>query len=116
MDEPHLLAAVRYVELNPVRAKLTDDAASWPWSSARAHLSGRDDCLIEVGPMLAMVHDWQGLLDSAFPEEELRKMRGHSRTGRPLGSDAFVSRLEQLVGRVVGPRKRGRKPKFPRLP
>ncbi len=41
MDEPYLLAAARYVGLNPVRAGLEPSAADWPWSSARAHLAGR---------------------------------------------------------------------------
>ena len=75
MDEPYLLAAARYVELNPVRAGLVADAADWPWSSARAHLSGRDDRLVQVAPLLAMLGDWRALLDSALPEEELRELR-----------------------------------------
>ena len=108
MDEPHLLAAVRYVELNPVRAGLVVDAAQWRWSSARAHLSGRDDCLVKVAPLVAMVGDWQGLLDSALREEQLRELRGHSRTGRPLGGDTFLERLESLVGHVLRPQKGGR--------
>ena len=116
MDEPHLLAAVRYVELNPVRAKLANDASRWAWSSAKAHLSGRDDCLVQVGPMLALVHDWRDLLNSAIPEEQLRNLRSHMLTGRPLGDEAFVNRLENLAGRVLRAGKRGRKPKFPRLP
>jgi len=108
MEEPYLLAAARYVELNPVRARLVDGAAEWRWSSARAHLSGRDDCLVKAGPLLAMVGDWQGLLDSAVREEELREFRGHARTGRPLGGEAFVGRLEGLVGRALKPQKGGR--------
>jgi putative transposase len=48
MDEPYLLAAARYVELSPVCAGLTPDAAEWPWSSARSHLSGRDDRLVRA--------------------------------------------------------------------
>ena len=40
MDEPYLLAAARYVELNPVRAKLVEHARQWPWGSAKAHLKG----------------------------------------------------------------------------
>src|SRR5277367_1716111 len=43
MDEPHLLACARYVELNPVRARLAGRAEDWPWSSVHAHLAGRDD-------------------------------------------------------------------------
>lgn len=109
MDESYLLAAARYVELNPVRAGLVPSAADWPWSSAGAHLSGRDDCLIKVAPLLAMIGDWKAFLQSAVPEEELRDIRRHSRTGRPLGDEPFVGRLEELAGRVLKPQKRGPK-------
>jgi putative transposase len=111
MDEPYLLAAARYVELNPVRARLVERASDWPWSSARAHLSGRDDRLVKVAPLLAMVGAWKAFLGSAVPEEELRDPRGHARTGRPLGDETFLGRLEEMVGRVLKPQKRGPKPK-----
>ena len=48
MDERHLLAAARYVPMNPVRAGLTRRAQDWPWSSARAHLAGKDDGVTTV--------------------------------------------------------------------
>ena len=108
MDEPYLLAAARYVELNPVRAKLVARAEDWLWSSARAHLSGRDDSLVKVAPLLAMVHDWQAFLDSARPEGEVEEVRKHARTGRPLGDEVFLDRLDGLVERVLKPKKAGR--------
>ena len=111
MDEPYLLAAARYVELNPVRAQLVAAAGDWPWSSARAHLSGRDDQLVKVAPLLAMVADWSAFLQSAVPEAELRQIRRHGRTGRPLGDETFLGCLEGLVGRILKPQKRGPKPK-----
>ena len=116
MDEAYLLAAVRYVELNPVRANLVGNAADWPYSSAQAHLWARDDGLAQVGPLLALVNDWRAFLASATPEEELQQLRDHARTGRPLGDARFVERLERLVGRVLRPQKRGRKPSFPKQP
>jgi len=64
--------------LDPVRAKLVVDAADWAWSSAKAHLSGRDDRLVDVGRMLAMVDDWRAFLDSAMTEEQLRDVRNHT--------------------------------------
>ncbi len=109
MDEPYLLAAARYVELNPVRARLVACAGDWPWSSARAHLAGRNDCLATVAPLLAMVGDWNDFLRSAVPEHELKDIRRHGRTGRPLGDETFVARLEELAGRVLKPQKRGPK-------
>ena len=115
MDEPYLLAAARYVELNPVRAKLVRSAERWPWSSASAHLSGRDDRLTKAAPLLAMVADWRGFLNSALPEDELRDLRYHTSTGRPLGSVIFLEHLEALVGRVLKPQKGGRPSKFRKL-
>lgn len=111
MDEAYLLAAARYVELNPVRAGLVTSAANWPWSSARAHLAGRDDCLVHVAPLLAMIGNWKAFLQSDVSEEELRAIRRHGRIGRPLGDETFVGRLEELVGRVLKPQKRGPKGK-----
>ena len=116
MDEPYLLAAARYVELNPVRAKLASKAEEWPWSSARAHLSGRDDKLTNVSPLLAIVADWRGFLDSALREEELRDLRAHARTGRPLGNPTFLEKLEAAVGRVLRPQKGGRPSRLRKLP
>ena len=91
-------------------------AAEWPWSSARPHLLGSDDRLVKVAPLLAIAGDWNALLNSGLTEEELRDMRLHSRTGRPLGSTTFVERLERIVGRVLTPKKPGRKRKLPRHP
>ena len=116
MDEPYLLAAARYVELNPVRAGLALDAADWPWSSARAHLSGCDDRLARVAPMLAMVADWRGLLNSGIAEEDLRELREHGRTGCPLGNATFLDRLERAFGRIVRPRRAGRPSKLLKQP
>ncbi|HLY78600.1 MAG TPA: transposase [Caulobacteraceae bacterium] len=111
MDEPHLVAAARYVELNPVRARLTAQAAEWPWSSAAAHLAGRDDGLVEVRPLLERMPDWAGLLAVEPPAAELQAIRAGERTGRPTGSAGFVATLEQGLGRTLARRKPGRKAK-----
>ena len=92
------------------------DAARWPWNSATSHLCGRDDRLVRVAPLLAMVADWRALLDSGLGEEQLRDLRDHGRTGCPLGSARFVERLEQAAGRVLRPRKPGRPAKLLKQP
>src|SRR5574338_230484 len=48
MDETHLIAAARYIALNPVRARHVAQPQDWAWSSARGHLGGRDDALVKV--------------------------------------------------------------------
>ena len=60
---------------------------------------------------LAIIADWKALLESALSEEELKDQRGHSRTGRPLGDETFMERLESAVGRALKPQKRGPKTK-----
>jgi putative transposase len=62
MDEDHLIAAFRYVSLNPVRARLVSRAEDWPWSSVRAHVAGRDDGVTRVKPVLDRVTDFAGLV------------------------------------------------------
>lgn len=112
MDEPYLLTAVRYVELNPVRAGLAEQPGLYPWSSAHAHLTGRNDGLVQVEPMLHMVDNWPAYLALDVDEAESRALQRHERTGRPLGDQRFVERLEDRLGRFLRKRKPGpRKPK-----
>ncbi len=111
MDEAHALACARYVELNPVRARLVGRPRDWPWSSARAHLAGADDELVKVAPLLEMVPDWRAFLAEAPAKADLEQLRAHSRTGRPLGPERFVAGLERKLGRVLGKRKPGRTPR-----
>ena len=109
MDEPHLLAAARYVELNPVRARLVKRPEQWPWSSARAHLAGRDDALVSAAPLLERASDWPAFLGQGLGEDEHGALQRGERTGRPLGSQAFVAALERDLGRPLARRKPGRK-------
>jgi len=109
MDEPYLLAAARYVELNPVRARLAERAGDWRWSSARAHLDGRDDALVTVAPLLALAPDWAAFLADGLGADEHAAIRAGERTGRPLGSAAFTARLERRLGRTLARCKPGPK-------
>lgn len=111
MDETYLLAAARYAERNPVRANLVSEASLWPWSSARAHLAKRDDELVTVAPLLEMVENWENFL-AEEKEGPLRDIRKHERTGRPLGTEGFVNKLELELGRTLKPNKPG--PKGPK--
>ena len=111
MDEAHLLAAVRYVERNPVRAGLCSQAEYWTWSSARAHLRGRNDELVDVSPMRGRVKDWRCYLSGENSADSLENLRRHTRTGHPAGDKVFLEKLETLTGRRLRRRKPGPKQK-----
>jgi putative transposase len=110
MDEQHLAAALRYVSLNPVRARLVERAQDWRWSSTRAHLRGKDDGVTALAPVRDRFPDFAGLLASEPEADLFASLRAAESIGRPLGDDRFLARLERKTGRVLKPAKRGPKP------
>ena len=110
LDERHLWAAVRYVEMNPVRAGIVSEPGAYEWSSARAHLDGRRDPLLSAArPFPGPVSDWSGWLASEPDTEQVETIRRNTSTGRPTGSASFVSQLERRLNRTLKPQKRGRR-------
>jgi len=116
LDTAHLENAMRYVELNPVRAGLAAMPWAWPGSSARAHCSkGASDVVLD---WLGGARDdwdyaiWQERLLSGLAHGELDKVRRATQTGEPLGSREFLKQLERQAGRRlrVGEGGRPRKP------
>ncbi len=91
------------------RAGLETVPEDWPYSSARAHLAGKDDGVVRVAPLAALVHDWPSFLTLASNVLELARLRSYERTGRPLGSPDFVEGSEKRLGRVLAPQKPGPK-------
>jgi putative transposase len=110
LDEPYLLTAARYV---PVCAGLIHAPSRYRWSSAAAHGRGRHDALVRVAPLAKIVPNWRGFLARAIREEDIKTLRGHKRTGRPLGEEEFLATLEQKLGRVLRRQKPGPKPSHP---
>ena len=108
MDEPHLEAALRYVALNPVRARLAERAIDWPWSSVHA-LLGRveSDGLTATGTVLARCPAFATLIAAGEDEEGSMRLRRAETIGRPVGGEAFLERLEREAGRTLKPGKRG---------
>jgi putative transposase len=109
LDERHLLAAVRYVELNPVSAGMVKEAVDYSWSSARFHLGvNQGDALVRDRNLLGLVDDWgEYLKGNDEPRTRTTLLRG-IRTGRPAGSEQFVKLIERLTGRNLAMRKPGR--------
>jgi len=108
-EDPYLWAAMRYIEQNPVRANLVRGAEDYQWSSARAHVLGvRDEVISD---------------ESRFSEKEIKAykefigrdakeindaIRRATSTGRPLGSEGFIKKLERILDRELFPMKGGR--------
>ena len=112
MDETHLAAAVRYVSLNPVRAKLVERPQDWRWSSVTAHLAEQDDVLVRVAPVLERYGRFTDFLgDPAGDETAWRALRMSETSGRPIGDAAWIESLESRSGRLLKPQKRGPKAK-----
>jgi putative transposase len=112
MDEKHLLAAVRYIEMNPIRAGLVKRAEDYHYSSAGAHVSKAKDPLLSENYLLSEIADWAIYLTQPENESEVQSFIRHARTGRPLGDELFLAQLEKITGRILRKRKPG--PKLPR--
>jgi putative transposase len=114
LDTPHLWAALRYVELNPVRAGLVAEPAAWPWSSAAAHLGQAEPALPLEMALWRQSWDadrWRAYLAAADRDADLAELRQCTHSGRPLGSAEFVKTLEQATRRRLAPQKGGRRPR-----
>ena len=112
MDDAHVFRALRYVALNPVAAKLVTKPADWRWSSAAAHLEGRDDALVKVAPVLARTGDFAAFLGVADARGATRAFASIAKaavTGRPIGAAGWLDDMEAKVGRTLRPGKRGPK-------
>ncbi|MDD8014727.1 MAG: transposase [Acidobacteriota bacterium] len=109
LGDAHLLAAARYIERNPVRAGLVQKPEDYVWSSAGSHVRKIKDDVISDDDPFGALEDWADFLQ----QDEMNDadvFRRHTRTGRPLGDDAFIRRLEEVTGRILFVRKPGRKP------
>jgi len=114
----YLWPVLRYIDRNPVRAKLVGQAWEYQWSSARHHVTGEADPLLhEPGWLTSELRErrYRRYLRSES-EEEVAEIRMKTGTGRPLGGAAFVARLESRLDRALRPRKRGRPPQSGRSP
>lgn len=112
LDEDYLWAAVRYVERNPVRAKMVRRAENYRWSSAKAHCGWRSDQVLTKSDFwrqqFESIGDWSGWLAEGDEAEELDILRRNVNKNLPCGADNFIQGLEKLAGRALQYRPPGR--------
>jgi putative transposase len=113
LDTDHLWAALRYSELNPVRAGMVAEPDLYRWSSAAAH-RGHADGSLPLCVDYALWADawdavsWRKFLERAEAVDDVEPLRANTHTGRPLGAPEFVKGLEHALHRSLAPRKGGR--------
>lgn len=111
LDDAHLIAAMAYLERNPVRAGLARVAWKYPWSSAEAHLNLKDPqglISLDRWRVVSAHLNWRQVLERKEEAAEISRLRIHTRRGRPLAGDRFLSKLETALGRRLRPLPRGR--------
>jgi putative transposase len=114
--DAHLLVVLRYIEANPVRAKLVAAPGDYRWSSFPCHGLGHDDPLVspfpewdELGRTEAERRKrWRAKVCGAQNEAELMSVRGSLRSGRPLGAPEWTEQIAQRLNIELIPRPRGR--------
>jgi putative transposase len=112
LDETYLWAAIRYVERNPVRARIVRRAENYQWSSAAAHCGLKQDAVLtndrEWLGRIKSVGDWSKWLAEGDLPEQLKVLRRHVERGLPCGAEGFIRRLERRAGQMLRLRARGR--------
>jgi putative transposase len=120
-DEEYLLACMRYIELNPVRADMVRSPAHYRWSSYRHNGQGKEDALITphalylaLGKTLpTRLAAYKALFKAHLDSGVLDDIRSAWQTGTPLGNDFFRQKVEARLKCKVGQARRGR-PRRPR--
>ena len=115
-SDRYLLACVRYIELNPVRAGMVAEAADYPWSSYRQRIGLDGSAWIEPDPAyLGLGHSeqarrraYEGFLHEAIPEGEWALIRESLQRGQLTGTQRFVDEVARIAGRRVEFRRPGR--------
>ncbi len=115
-EETYLIACMRYIELNPVRAKMVRAPGQYRWSSYHRNGLGEHDDLVEAHSLYlslgktvkARQTAYKALFQLSIEDIEINDIRKAWQTGTPLGNDYFREKIESKLGCKVGQARRGR--------
>jgi putative transposase len=105
--DEYLWAVTKYIEMNPVRARITQNPEQWRWSSAQEHIAEKPDNTIKLFQWLTgrEREDYAGMILEKIMEEKIRKATS---TGRPLCGESFFDKLKVMLNLNLRPQKGGR--------
>jgi putative transposase len=110
IDSDHyLLTCSRYIELNPVRARMVAHPDDYRWSSFRSNAGGPIEPLISPHPLYLALDDspakrgvaYRALFDQHLESHEMRAIREATEAGAVLGNDRFKESVEAALSRRV---------------
>jgi putative transposase len=115
-DDAHLLVVLRYIEANPLRARMVTDLGDYRWSSYPCHGLGRDDPLLSPFPEWEELGStererrrrWRAQVYAPQQEAELSHLRRCLQSGRPFGSPEWTEQIAERLHIDLSPRPRGR--------
>jgi len=108
-SERYLLTCMRYIELNPVRARMVERPDDYPWSSYHSNagiertawVTPHDEYMRLGASPLERAQAWRELVAAALGDDELASIRSHTSRNRVLGDDGFQREIAAMVGRPV---------------
>ena len=115
-DERYLLTCYRYIELNPVRARIVANPAEYCWSSYLSHTQGQENLVIRDHQLYIKLGTtslerqlaYRDLFRNQLDSKVLDEIRASINRGLVLGEDSFKDKIEGIVARRVRPAQRGR--------
>lgn len=112
LDDEYLWVAIRYIESNPVRARMVRKAEDYRWSSAAGHCKLIEDEVLtrrsEWWERFEEIGDWRKWLAEGEDRDKVEIIRRNTYKGLPSGSEKFVKIFERIAGRVLHYRPIGR--------
>jgi putative transposase len=106
-EDSYFMTLCRYVEANPLRAKLVERAEDWPWCGMFARRAGDKPLVLSDWPVDRPAN-WSALVNRQLDEKQLDRVRLSVTRGRPLGSDRWVTRMARRLRLEFTLRPRGR--------
>lgn len=112
MNEVYTFTCARYIERNPVRAKMVNKPYLWKWSSAKTHCGMNSSEELGVNKLFNYIEQdqkgWKKFIELPDNPDEVKQIRQQTRKGRPIGTNAFVEKLENKLGRFLKLKPKGR--------